>query len=111
MTTKGTCALVSDVERSEKSYEEVSEPHYTHWVTTHFAVQSESGGLRFDGLCPRCEHAMTNRWFDEIYRGRHTAIAPSVEFEIPMVCTCATEHPNTPENRLGCGAYWVAEVQ
>ena len=95
---------------SETAYSETSEQAFADWTRDHFVVMEISGGLTFEGPCPRCRHPMLNVWFDEIYRsqGHVPARAPT---EVPMICTCEVTHPGTPNRCHGCGAHWVVEVQ
>lgn len=51
--------------------------------------------------CPRCKHVMTVTvpW----------GVRPLVEepgISVPVICNCDVKHPNTPDDRSGCGHGW-----
>jgi hypothetical protein len=96
-------------------YVESTEPAYGQIAAENFTVEHvRKGVLLLRGSCPRCGAAMEVPLVGAVFDGmrsilgrrRSTTTAPN-EYVEPLVCTCEDEHPNRPEGRTGCGAYWT----
>jgi hypothetical protein len=98
-------------------YREVTDPTYTQLVAQNFTLdEPEPGILVLRGSCPRCSALLEIPAVGSIFQGmrsindifgRRRPIPPSGTHVEPMICTCEDEHPNRPEGRTGCGAYWT----
>jgi len=97
------------------SYKEVTEPSYGQAAAESFTVEHvRKGVVVLRGSCPRCHGAMEVPLVGTVFDGmrsllgqrRSRAAAPNEHVE-PLVCTCDDTHPNRPEGRAGCGAYWT----
>ncbi|MET7871183.1 hypothetical protein [Streptomyces cyaneofuscatus] len=97
-------------------YQEVTRPEYATIAASAFTAEQAGPDVTvLRGPCPRCGAVIEAlvvadvfqgvRSFGDIIRGRRAAPQPGEHVE-PMACTCADEHPNRPEGRVGCGAYW-----
>lgn len=61
------------------------------------------------GKCPRCEDEMQFDW-DVDYAEMSTMGAErSVTRKVTCACEGNTPHPNTPNGKVGCGAFWVVQ--
>jgi len=94
-------------------YSEVTEERYAQLAAQHFRVEEPGDGtLILRGPCPRCGttievpvvRSVVRTWWR---RPTPEPVAPHVE---PMMCTCEDEHPDRPEGRYGCGAYWTLTI-
>jgi hypothetical protein len=78
-------------------------------------VASPSGAPLLKGSCPRCGAPMSVLMTGSTYRrASDTAAAvPSTTatHAEPMMCKCSGDHPDRPEGRKGCGAFWVLDLK
>ncbi|PKV94019.1 hypothetical protein ATK30_4887 [Amycolatopsis echigonensis] len=98
-------------------YAEVTDPTYAEVAAQNFTVEEVAPDTHvLRGTCPRCNavlevplvgnvfHGM--RSIRDVLRKRHTKPSAGDRVE-PVICTCEDAHPNRPEGRSGCGAYWT----
>jgi hypothetical protein len=94
-------------------YREVSEPGYADQAATTFVIEEFGVGMSLlGGQCPRCRVAIEVPLIDGVFRGDRaagTAQTASVR-AVPIICTCTEEHPGRPDDRVGCGAYWIFDL-
>lgn len=105
------------MEQQMQPYEEVTDVAYGEHVASTFEVQSpQPGSLVLTGACPRCQHPMEFLITNQVvkrWRPLRTRTAPVAEPETtdePMMCTCAADHADRPDDYVGCGAYWNVKV-
>jgi hypothetical protein len=102
-------------DRDPLPYEEITDPSYGQVAAGNFTVERvRKGVLVLRGSCPRCgaalEVPLVGTVFDgmrTIFGRRRSRTAAPVEHVEPLICTCEDEHPNRPQGRTGCGAYWT----
>ena len=107
-------------------YCETTDETYSELVAGSFAVEEpEPGTLILRGPCPRCGTLIDIAVVSGIFRHvagdmlgtpraawgwrRQPAALPDPYVE-PMICTCEDPHPDRPEGRVGCGAYWTLTI-
>lgn len=87
-------------------YLEITDEKFAAQAAETFSViDVGSGTLMLHGPCPRCETVIDIPHVDTIFR----SVIPdggTHEYGEPMMCTCEDPHPNRPDGRYGCGAYW-----
>lgn len=98
------------------AYEETTAPHYSTQAAATFEIRRLGHGmLLLSGPCPRCSEDMEMPVVDTVVRvlgrgvGRLLARQPQTQ-EIPVICTCETDHPGRPAEHEGCGAYWLLVI-
>jgi hypothetical protein len=101
----------------ELPYQEITAPEYATLAARLFTVEDAGAGVAvLRGSCPRCGAVLEVPVVTDVFQGmrslldivrrRGAAPLPGEHVE-PMACTCADGHPNRPEGRVGCGAYWT----
>lgn len=101
-------------------YAETTDDTYSETAAKTFTATEPAGGtLILRGPCPRCHAVIDIPVVTSIFRSSRSlgdwlrVPAPKVSqagYEEPMMCTCQDEHPNRPEGRSGCGAYWLLTI-
>ncbi|WP_460660169.1 hypothetical protein [Kribbella swartbergensis] len=93
-------------------YREVSEPGYAEKAAETFVIEEFDVGVSLlGGLCPRCQAPIEVPLIDGVFRA-----APAQErterstHSVPIICTCTEAHPGRPDDRVGCGAYWIFDL-
>jgi hypothetical protein len=86
-------------------YLEVTEEDYAVRAARTFSTERlKAGTTLLHGVCPRCEAQITSPLVSLIFRDDE----PPEDGEFHVVfCTCDHPHPDRPEGRAGCGAYWA----
>jgi hypothetical protein len=85
-------------------YRETTEDRYAHDYLDGLRVLSvEDEAVVLSGRCPRCGCASTYPYARRAFR--HPRRGPRQQ-KIPVMCTCATDHPGRPVGEVGCGAHW-----
>lgn len=101
-------------------YAEITENTYAQSAAENFVVMEPAPGtLVLRGPCPRCAATIDIPVVSSIFRtsrslggwrwNRAAKTTESNHVE-PMMCTCEDDHPNRPEGRSGCGAYWTLTI-
>jgi len=105
-------------EKTPLRYEEKTADTYSAMVE-HFTPTETQGTLFLRGHCPRCDAIIDIPVVTSIFRSsrsiggwkrRQAPRENQAGYEEPMMCTCQEEHPDRPEGRTGCGAYWVLTI-
>lgn len=101
-------------------YREITNLTYAEDAAESFTVtELARGTLVLRGPCPRCHALIDIPVVSSIFRSsrsvssRLRSRAPKTTeavHEEPMMCTCEDEHPNRPNGRSGCGAYWTLTI-
>ena len=87
-------------------YLEVTDVSYAEKAAATFSVvEVGSGTVMLHGPCPRCQTIIDIPHVDTIFRSPLPGGSSDKHGE-PMMCTCEDPHPNRPDGRYGCGAYW-----
>ncbi|GGV03474.1 hypothetical protein GCM10010260_45240 [Streptomyces filipinensis] len=113
-------ALPGRRRRRPLPYRETTAAEYgAHVARTFTVTEPRPDTLILSGRCPRCAAAIDVPVVSGVFRaggprfGRRQRGAPDgaarsrVEL---MMCTCDEDHPDRPEGRYGCGAYWTVRV-
>jgi hypothetical protein len=94
-------------------YREVTEPDYAEQAAATFVIEEFGVGMSLlGGRCPRCRVAIEVPLIDGVFRSDRAADsgrAASVR-AVPIICTCTEAHPGRPDDRVGCGAYWIFDL-
>lgn len=105
--------------RGPLPYEETTADAYgTHVAETFTVAEPRPDTLVLSGRCPRCTAAIDVPVVSSVFRARGPRFGglrqgapdsaePRGEL---MMCTCDEDHPDRPEGRYGCGAYWTVRV-
>lgn len=99
----------------EMPYEETTDDDYGVRAARSFSATTvQPGTVELSGPCPRCGAVIHAPVVTDIYksfrlRGR-SAPAPAERIE-PLICTCDHDHPGRPDDRVGCGAYWLLRFE
>lgn len=94
-------------------YQEITEANYAEHAARSFSVEHVRPQVTLlHGTCPRCEAKITTPLVPLVFRdddpADDPADEPADEGEFHVVfCTCDHPHPDRPEGRVGCGAYWA----
>lgn len=99
-------------------YLEITDEDYGRRAANEFTVEEfRSDTLILRGPCPRCraplEIPVVGTVVHRASFGRpwrrpdRPQTAEQVE---PMMCICEDDHPNRPDGRHGCGAYWTVTI-
>ncbi|MFI6678472.1 hypothetical protein [Kribbella sp. NPDC050470] len=90
-------------------YREVSEPGYAEQAAETFVIETFGVGMSLlGGVCPRCQAAIEVPLVDGVFRALSaTERAEGGHHAVPVICTCSETHPGRPDDRVGCGAYWI----
>jgi hypothetical protein len=105
--------------RPDMPYKEVTKPRYAEFAAQEFQVEGHGPGtLVLRGPCPRCGTTMESQVVDVIFRSsrairfwrQNSALPDQKRHEEPMMCLCEDPHPDRPEGREGCGAYWKLTI-
>lgn len=101
-------------------YTEITDDTYAVDAAKSFTVTEQGRGtLVLRGPCPRCRALIDIPVVSSIFRSSSsvggwlragTPKAAEAGHDEPMMCTCEDEHPDRPEGRSGCGAYWVLTI-
>jgi hypothetical protein len=100
-------------------YLEITNEDYGRLAARDFTVEEvRSGTLILRGPCPRCQAPLEVPVVSTIVRHRsfggsvwrRVDPVPAADQVEPMMCTCEDEHPNRPDGRYGCGAYWTVTI-
>jgi hypothetical protein len=101
-------------------YTEITDDTYGGRAAKDFTVtELAHGTLALRGPCPRCHAFIEIPLVSSIFRSSRSigswppAQAPKsgeAGHKEPMMCTCEDNHPNRPEGRSGCGAYWTLAI-
>ncbi|MFF3504007.1 hypothetical protein [Streptomyces sp. NPDC003247] len=100
--------------------ETTAEEFGTHVARTFTVTEPRPDTLVLSGRCPRCAAAIDipvvsgvfrggGPWFGRRRQGAPDGAAAEPRVEL-MMCTCDEDHPDRPEGRYGCGAYWSVRV-
>ncbi|MEV4693556.1 hypothetical protein AB0K27_20935 [Micromonospora echinospora] len=102
-----------------KPYLEITEDSYASFAAEHFKVEElKPETLVLRGPCPRCGGVMEAPVVDSIFRSmrgirfwrRQSPPAAAKSHVEPMMCDCSEDHPDRPDGRSGCGAYWTLTI-
>jgi hypothetical protein len=94
-------------------YQEITDPDFAECAARDFEIAHlDDDILILRGPCPRCgailEVPLVDRMFDGMRSIRkHGATSEPAQRVEPVSCTCEEQHPNRPDARSGCGAYWT----
>ena len=101
-------------------YTEITAETFAESAAKDFTVtELARGTLVLRGPCPRCRAFIEIPVVSSIFRSSRSlgswprARAPKAReasHKEPMMCTCEDDHPNRPEGRSGCGAYWTLTI-
>jgi hypothetical protein len=101
-------------------YTEICEDTFSEKAARTFtATEVSRGTLVLRGPCPRCTDAIDIPLVNSIFKssrafgwlgGGPPKAAEAASYTEPMMCTCQNDHPNRPDGRSGCGAYWVLTI-
>jgi hypothetical protein len=87
-------------------YVETTNEQYAVHAAAQFTGQRDDEDVVLSGPCPRCADPITAVFTREVVR-RPAVVAPY----IVVVCNCSAPHPQRPDLRTGCGAYWTLMVE
>ncbi|MET9412368.1 hypothetical protein ABZX90_42695 [Streptomyces sp. NPDC002935] len=99
-------------------YLEITDEDYGRRAASEFTVDEvRSDTLILRGPCPRCRASLeipvvttiVHRGFFGRRLRRVEPPQPADQVE-PMMCMCEDDHPNRPDRRYGCGAYWTVII-
>ncbi|MEU5869063.1 MULTISPECIES: hypothetical protein [unclassified Nonomuraea] len=113
-----TASVPSPEDGEPLPYKEVTDEAYARLAAGSFTVEEpRPGTLILRGPCPRCRAPIEIPLVSGIVRSPRAVgerlrrrPRPQQETVEPMMCTCEDDHPNRPEGRYGCGAYWTLTV-
>ncbi len=98
----------------------ITDDTYAVYAAKSFTVtELARGTLVLRGPCPRCHALIDIPVVSSIFRSSRSAgdrlragapKAAEAGHDEPMMCTCEDEHPDRPEGRSGCGAYWILTI-
>jgi hypothetical protein len=101
-------------------YHETTDETYAQLAARSFTLEEpKAGTLILRGPCPRCHSIIDIPVVTSIFRSsrgiggwraRQSSSKVARDHIEPMMCTCEDEHPNRPEGRYGCGAYWTLVI-
>lgn len=101
-------------------YSEITHDTYAVDAAKSFTVTELTHGTTvLRGPCPRCHALIDIPVVSGIFRSSRSvagwlrATAPKAaeaSHDEPMICTCEDEHPDRPDGRSGCGAYWILTI-
>jgi hypothetical protein len=103
-------------------YAETTEDAYGEETAKSFSIiELPHGGLLLCGPCPRCHATIEvpvvstifkspRSLLDKLRPHSSTALTTGRDHTEPMMCICTDEHPDRPEGRAGCGAYWTLTI-
>lgn len=77
-------------------------------------VEEQPEQFLLKGSCPRCGFRTVMLIPRRVFlRGNAQSSDPTLGRRVqePMACECPRAHPNRPPGGVGCGAYWVLELQ
>ncbi|WBO62825.1 hypothetical protein [Streptomyces camelliae] len=89
--------------RPRAPYREVTHDAYAARYTAGLRVEAAHGMAVLYGWCPRCGCAFTYTHTDRVFRAPRRGPRPA---HVPVLCSCAADHPGRPPGETGCGAYW-----
>ncbi|MFH0240950.1 hypothetical protein ACGRHY_00575 [Streptomyces sp. HK10] len=85
-------------------YREETEDRYADDYASGLRVLSaDNESVVLSGRCPRCGCACTYLHVRRVFR--RIRREPRERW-VPVMCTCAADHPGRPAGEEGCGAYW-----
>lgn len=91
------------------SYRETTADHYARdFIREAQALCVDDETTVLSGSCPRCGCSFTFTYRPRAFRSPRRG--PRVR-EIPVMCTCTTEHEGRPADEEGCGAYWNVRLE
>jgi hypothetical protein len=98
-------------------YLEITDETYAQLAAQTFIVEKpHPNTLLLRGPCPRCRDLVEVPVVTRVFRasrtlrdalhwgGKREQSANHIE---PIICTCEHTHPDRPDGRFGCGAYWT----
>ncbi|MEH0542521.1 hypothetical protein QA802_05340 [Streptomyces sp. B21-105] len=101
-------------------YAEATDPAYAERAAETFTLREAGPGLLvLSGPCPRCAAPLEVPLPHMVFRGLDGILAlfrpsqrrpASDTRDEPVACACDEHHPDRPEGRKGCGAYWVLRI-
>jgi hypothetical protein len=101
-------------------YEEVNHPDFAQHATQTFTIETVSPGIvLLHGTCPRCHARIQVPFVDKVFRtwskgrpdGRGSGESALSGRQETIICTCEEQHPNRPDDHVGCGAYWILRFE
>lgn len=101
---------VDPARRDPIPYEEVTNSSYGERAAADFVAERIGGDVVLSGNCPRCGGPMSAILPAAIVRRPSSPSRPIGEGYEVIGCTCGDLHPERPEDRVGCGAYWTVVV-
>lgn len=91
-------------------YIEVTDQNYATIAAQNFSVvEVRPGTLVLSGPCPRCHAVIEIPHVEKLVRSTLPK-GSTREGSEPMICTCEGIHPDRPDGRYGCGAYWTLVI-
>ncbi|MGW5213054.1 MULTISPECIES: hypothetical protein [unclassified Streptomyces] len=88
--------------------EMTAEPYARDFTREAQALPVDDETTVLSGSCPRCGCSFTYTYRPRAFRGPRRG--PRVR-EVPVMCTCTTEHEERPVGEEGCGAYWNVRLE
>lgn len=101
-------------------YREITDETYARLAAQTFTVEKpHPTTLLLRGPCPRCRGLIEVPIVTSVFRGSR-ALRDALPWGgkkdegtdhiEPIVCTCEHDHPDRPDGRFGCGAYWTIVI-